>query len=305
MNNSMTRKPFSKLIIIVVLFFSIITSFILTIYSAQVEIPTYNNLYVNDFGEILNSEEENYLISLYTLVENETTAEMVFVSIPICSPLEPSQYAQSIGDEWKVGKEDIDNGLIILYCKEENKIWLASGYGLEGILPDSKLGRILDTYYVPYRDNDMTSEGILQTSEEIAKILEENKDEIISKNNSNISKLSEEKETFLLYIIPTLIIFIMLITQIIHFVKTEKMYKMKYSLDAIFWISVIIYYFVGITMEIILMFIVYYIIARGFLAGNFNTGKGGGGFSGGGFGSGSFGGGSFGGGSFGGGGAGR
>ena len=90
-----------------------------------------------------------------------------------------------------------------------------------------------------------------------------------------------------------------------HFVKTEKMYKMKYSLDAIFWISIITYYFVGIAIEIILMFIIYYIIARGFLAGNFNTGKGGGGFSGGGFGSGSFGGGSFGGGSFGGGGAGR
>lgn len=272
------------------------------VFSQDTKIPNYTNLYVNDFANILNTQEKNYLINLYTSIENKTTAEITFVSIEICSPLEPSEYAQKIGDEWKVGKEDIDNGLIILYCKEENKIWLATGYGLEGILPDSKLGRILDEYYVPYKDTNMTSEGILQTSEEIAKILEENKDEISSNNTLNSSKLSEEKETFLLYIIPTLIIFIMLITQIIHFVKTEKMYNMKYSLDAIFWISIIIYYFVGIAIEIIIMFIIYYIIARGFLAGNFSNGKGGGGgFSGGGF----SGGGSFGGGSFGGGGVGR
>lgn len=275
-------------------------NFILFTYSTNIEIPQYQNLHVNDFADILNLEDEKYLIQIYTLVENETTAEIVFVSIPICSPLEPSEYAQQLGDKWKVGKEDIDNGLIILYCKEENKIWLATGYGLEGILPDSKLGRILDKYYVPYKNTNQTREGIIKTSEEIAKIIEENKEEIISKNN-NTSKLSSKKETFLLYLIPALIIFIMIITQLLHFVNTQKMYNMKYSLDAIFWLSTITYYFVGIGIEIIFMFILYYIMARGFLAGNFSTGKGGGGFSGGGF----SGGGSFGGGGFGGGGAGR
>lgn len=279
--------------------FSALLIIISPVFSENIQIPTYTNLYVNDFAEILNSEDESYLIELYTLVENETTAEMTFVSIPICSPLEPQEYAQKIGDEWKVGKEDKDNGLIILYCKEENKIWLATGYGLEGILPDSKLGRVLDEYYVPYKNSNQTSEGIIKTSEEIAKIIEDNKNEVISQK-SNASKLNSEKETFLLYLIPALIIFGMLITQIIHFVKTEKMYKMKYSLDIIFWISIITYYFVGIAIEIIIMFIIYYIIARGFLAGNFKSGSGGG-FSGGGF----SGGGSFGGGSFGGGGAGR
>jgi len=296
----MTKKILSKIIILLLLFFSLIVN-IINIYSAEVKIPEYDNLYVNDFANILNSEEKEYLFTLYNLVENETTAEIVFVSIPICSPLEPSEYAQQLGDKWKVGKSDIDNGLIILYCKEENKIWLATGYGLEGILPDSKLGRILDTYYVPYRNLNQTSEGIILTSEKIAKILEENKNEIISKNKNNTSKLNEDIETMMLYLIPTIIIFIMLITQIVHFVKTEKMYKMKYPLDIIFWISIIIYYFVGIAIEIIVMFIIYYIIARGFLAGNFSSGKGGGGFSSGGF----SGGGSFGGGGFGGGGAGR
>jgi uncharacterized membrane protein YgcG len=55
--------------------------------------------------------------------------------------------------------------MVMLYVKDVNKFWVATGYGLEGILPDSKVGRFLDDYYVPNKATGNLSEGILLSTD--------------------------------------------------------------------------------------------------------------------------------------------
>jgi uncharacterized protein len=113
----------------------------------------------------------------FSEVEQNTTAEAVVVSSESCNG-DAFSYAMQIFDSWKIGKAENDNGLLILYCKQENKIWVTTGYGLEGILPDAKLGRMLDDYYVPQRDSGNVTSGIIAFSEQAASVIQENAVEV-------------------------------------------------------------------------------------------------------------------------------
>jgi uncharacterized protein len=148
---------------------------------SAVELPNYKDKYVNDFANVLSTGEVGYLRALFYEVDMNTSAEVVFVSDSECtSKGGQSQYAIDLGKYWKVGKEDKDNGLLILYCKAENKIFAATGYGLEGILPDSKIGRLLDENYVPQRDAGNISQGIIAFSDAVSGVIEENREEVLS-----------------------------------------------------------------------------------------------------------------------------
>ncbi len=163
-------------------------------------VESYRDVYVNDFGGIFSEVQISELKSLFSFVAENTSAQMVVVTSNLCNGA-PSSYAQEIFDFWKIGQAEKDNGLLILYCVVENKIWVQTGYGLEGILPDSKLGRMLDDYYVPLRDSGNVSEGIISVSKELSKVVLENKDEVFGK--------SFEGDLF--YFIPFFLIFFLLI----------------------------------------------------------------------------------------------
>ena len=159
--------------VVVCLFLVIITG-TLGIVSAQ-DVPSYKDKYVNDFANVLNVSQTEELRSLFSSVDTETSAEVVFVSLDTINGEDISQYAFTIGDSWKVGKADKDNGLVILYVRDIEKIWVSTGYGLEGILPDSKVGRLLDENYVPFRGTENFSNGIILFSNAITQVIYDNK----------------------------------------------------------------------------------------------------------------------------------
>ncbi len=170
-----------KLAIISLLVLAIISSAAIPVLA--VSFPQYQDKYVNDFAGIFSAGQTAQLRSLLGDVELNSTAEVVVVTIQNLSGMAPSDYATQLFNEWGVGKSSNDNGLLILYAKEENKLWATTGYGLEGILPDSKLGRLMDEYYVPQRDAGDAANGILLFTEQVAGIIEQNGGEVYSQGN--------------------------------------------------------------------------------------------------------------------------
>lgn len=158
-----------KKLIEIFMFALFIFAFAMHFSSAQ--FPQPSDSYVNDFVGIFSAAEVANLRSILTDVNQATTAEVVVVSVQTAKPLTPSEYAIQLGQAWGIGKEDKDNGLVILYAAEEKKIFVATGYGLEGILPDSKIGRMLDEYYVPLRDSGNVGQGILRLQKRLLKLL--------------------------------------------------------------------------------------------------------------------------------------
>ncbi len=158
----------------------LVFTILLIVFVTAQQIPNYKDKYVNDFSNVLDPGQVEQLRSLFHSIDQETTAEIVFVSLDTINGEDISQYSLEIADKWKVGKADKDNGLVILYVKDMKKIWVSTGYGLEGILPDSKVGRLLDENYVPSRDSGNISEGIIYFSNAVSQVILDNKEEVLS-----------------------------------------------------------------------------------------------------------------------------
>jgi uncharacterized protein len=234
---------------------------LLPLISAQ--LPHYTDKYVDDFAGIFSAQEKTELRSILSDAEANTTSEVVVVTVNTTAPYAPSEYRTRLFNEWGVGKADVDNGLLILYAVAEHRIEVEVGYGLEGVLPDSKVGRMLDDYYVPLRDANQTTTGIIEFTKAVAALLNENRDEILShKSGYSMPSLTE----FLAWFIIPIIIGIIFIVFVIIAVNKNKRRKGKKGRFSGWWFG-------------------------GGLGGGRFGGGGGGGFGGGGFGGGGSGGG--------------
>ncbi len=124
--------------------------------------PT-DRFFVNDFAQVMTEADENeFYANASALYANaEAKPQVVIVTVEDLDGLEPYEYATEIGTAWGVGDQDGDNGVVILLSENDREIFVSVGYGLEGDLPDSKTGRIIDIYGIPYFREDNFSAGLL------------------------------------------------------------------------------------------------------------------------------------------------
>ncbi len=126
----------------------------------QYPTPT-EKFFVNDFAQILTEADANAIYTSGAALQQATTAQAVVVTVDSLGNKPIQDYALEIGREWGVGDNTKNNGIVILLSESDREIYIAVGYGLEGALPDSKTGRIIDTYGVSYFSNDNFSTGLV------------------------------------------------------------------------------------------------------------------------------------------------
>ena len=106
--------------------------------------------YAVDAAGVLSSEQLNNLNVLLKSYSEGYGQEIAIVIVKSTKPLAIEQYTIELAEKWKVGNAELDNGAIIVLATEDRKVRLEIGYGLEGNIPDSKAGRIVDEKMVPY-----------------------------------------------------------------------------------------------------------------------------------------------------------
>ena len=102
--------------------------------------------FVNDFAGVLDPREEGLLEGFLRALDEKTGAQLVLVTIPSLAGESRDDVAVRLFEQWKIGRED-DRGLLLLDAIEERQMRVEVGYGLEGILPDGKVGRFRDEYF--------------------------------------------------------------------------------------------------------------------------------------------------------------
>lgn len=209
----------------------IIALFLCFSYIFALSLPEQKDAYVNDFGAYFSPADIAYLKTLFYETWQNTTSQVFLVTVTSLEGYAPSDYATQLFTKWKIGYDDKDNGLLVLYAIKENRIWITTGYGLEGILPDSKVGRLLDETYVPLRDNNQTKEGIIKTSEALVKIIHENREEILS---GEAGREDQGKREAIIWIIFILFFFI-LPSILRRFFKKNKKKKPSNFWESMFW----------------------------------------------------------------------
>ncbi|PRY89811.1 TPM domain-containing protein [Mongoliibacter ruber] len=112
------------------------------------EVPSPPRL-VNDFTNSLSSQQESDLERKLRAYNDSTSTQVTIVMIRSVGPYDISDYTFQLGDKWGIGQKDRDNGVLILAAMEDRKVFIATGYGMEGVLPDALTKRIVNQLIVP------------------------------------------------------------------------------------------------------------------------------------------------------------
>jgi uncharacterized protein len=106
--------------------------------------------WVTDLEDLLTTEQETQLNNLIAEYEAKTSCEIAILTTSDYEGLgDIGNYAIILGEKWGVGKKDIDNGLMIVLSKDDRKIHMSTGYGLEGVLPDATCKRLINNIFIP------------------------------------------------------------------------------------------------------------------------------------------------------------
>jgi uncharacterized protein len=115
---------------------------------------------VNDFAEVIPQSERQRMTILATEVLQKTGTSAVVVTVPTVGDSDIETYANELYEAWGIGKKGEDKGVLILLALEERRIRIETGYGVEGILPDGRVGEILDTYAIPLLKKEQYGKGL-------------------------------------------------------------------------------------------------------------------------------------------------
>lgn len=123
----------------------------LSVFASDSDFPKVPNppRLVNDFGDMLSAEEEAQLEAKLLEYEKTSSTQITIVTIKNLGGYEVAQYATELGNRWKVGQAGKDNGVVVLASRDDRKVNISSGYGLEGALTDIMCGRIIRNEIVP------------------------------------------------------------------------------------------------------------------------------------------------------------
>ena len=151
----MRKKRIISCMMLLMVFTTLISMLTGCATSEKIPIPTVEkDVYIYDEDNIIDDDVEEELNKMLVELEEKTEAEFAVVSVESLLDRSIENYANNLFNTLGIGKKGKDNGVLLLFSRSDEKVRLEIGRGLEGCLNDSKCGRILDDYLVPYREND-------------------------------------------------------------------------------------------------------------------------------------------------------
>ncbi len=157
--------------------------------SRAIEIPPKPNppRLVNDFAGIMSREQSDRLEQKLVAYSDSTSTQIAIVTIASLEGSDITQTAYRIGDAWGVGGPNQDNGVVILLAIQDRSVWIATGKGMEGPVPDVSAKRIIDNIMLPNFKNGDYYSGLDQGTDAIIRLASgEFIDEIEDKPESKI-----------------------------------------------------------------------------------------------------------------------
>jgi len=137
---------------------------------------------INDFADVLSPEYQRSMESLSRDVLAKTGTSIVVATMKDIGGADAADYAVRLYEAWGIGKKGEDKGVLIFLALKERRIRIETGYGVEGILPDGKVGEILDRYVVPLLQKGDFGKGLSNAVIAVSTIIAADADVSLSKN---------------------------------------------------------------------------------------------------------------------------
>ncbi len=128
--------------------------FCCTFVSAQILSRPQPARLVNDYTSTLSAQQQQQLEYTLDTFAKATSNQICIVIVPDLNGYDIAQYAVELGHLWGVGQEKFDNGIVILLKPKtgnsRGEVFIAAGYGLEGVVPDATAKYIVEYVMIPY-----------------------------------------------------------------------------------------------------------------------------------------------------------
>src|ERR1700738_2400516 len=121
---------------------------------ADVAVPPLSGRVVDQTGTLSSGDIERLTQTLKNL-ETRKGSQVAVLIVPTTAPETIEQFSIRVAEAWKIGRKKIDDGAILVVAKDDRKLRIEVGYGLEGALTDVTAKRIIDEIITPrFRNGD-------------------------------------------------------------------------------------------------------------------------------------------------------
>lgn len=251
------------------------------------QLPSLNEPVI-DQAKVLSANEKQNLEAKIRNIYKQGKAQIGVIIVPTTGAEGIFDFAMRTAEQWKLGSAKQDNGLLIAVAVNDRKIHIATGYGLEGVLPDIMVGRIIRNQITPYFKSGQYGQGIQAGVMEIERILnldpeiaKQAADELKARQDQAIQEQEAKDRTM------TTAIIILIMGIFASFIIGNRL---SASVAGVTAFAAGLIYGSGILMSLVLGFGIFFLLITSlaqlifqmFLSGGGRGGSSGGGFGGGG-----------------------
>ena len=143
----------------------------LAVAQALAPVPALDSPVVDTTGTLTAAQAQQLEQQALALQQRKGSQLQVLV-VPTTHPETIEQYAVRAFEQWKLGREAVDDGVLLVVAKDDRRVRIEVGYGLEGAIPDITAGRIIQEYLVPkFRAGDYAG-GIADATARIVGLID-------------------------------------------------------------------------------------------------------------------------------------
>lgn len=133
-------------------------------------IPPLTSPVVDTTGT-LDTEQKQQLEQQALALQQRKGSQLQVLVVASTQPETIEQYTQRVFDQWKLGRKGVDDAVILVVAKDDRRVRIQPGYGLEGAIPDAIANRIIQEYLAPkFRAGDFAG-GIADATAQLARLI--------------------------------------------------------------------------------------------------------------------------------------
>lgn len=134
-------------------------------------IPALTSPVVDATGT-LDAAQKQQLEQQALALQQRKGSQLQVLVVASTQPETIEQYTQRVFDQWKLGRKGIDDAVILIVAKDDRRVRIQPGYGLEGAIPDAIANRVIQEYLVPKFRNGDYAGGIIDGTAQLARLIE-------------------------------------------------------------------------------------------------------------------------------------
>lgn len=123
--------------------------------------------HVIDGTGTLSAQDHSSLEQRLAELERSTGSQVVMLLVPTTAPEDIAAYANRVANAWKIGRQDVGDGVLVVVAKNDRRMRIEVAKSLEGAIPDLRAARIIDEQMAPQFRNNQYATGLANAADAI------------------------------------------------------------------------------------------------------------------------------------------